>query len=162
MTSKITTKKKVIRNSISTSCSVSFMAKKPHDLLVGYDFILLVNATNGKSTQISGTRWRREQLYQSEPVHQKALACALKQGIYHYEWTQMRVGKIFLYQTTCVALRNPDGKIQNVLSLSRDVTHSLCCYQLPVDESGEKKMQRTFAQILLDAREIQKKEFVIK
>ena len=158
MISKTATKKKVIRKTGSTLRPVSLVAKGSHGLLVGYDVVLLVNASSGKSVQLSGTTHLKEQLYQKEPVHQEALARVLKQGICHYEWTQVRAKKNFLYQTTCVALRAPNGKIQNVLSLSRDVTHSLRGYQTPVKGLHEGITPRTFAQILLDTRETEKKE----
>ena len=158
MASKTTTKKKVIRKTTSTRRSVSFVDKRAHGLLVGYDFILLVNATSGKSIQLSGTTHQKEQLYQKESIHREALSHVLKKGIFHYEWTQTRAGENFLYQTTCIALQNPKGETQNVLSLSRDVTHTLLRYQSPIDGAYEKIMPRTFTQILLDTREMQKKE----
>ena len=137
---------------------VRLVDKKPQGPLNGYDFVLWVDAANGKSVQLGGTTPLKEQLYQKIPVHQKALAQAIRQGIFHYEWMQTQAGKHSLYQTTCVALMAPNGKTDGVLSLSRDITRSLLGYETPVGRLCEGSAPRTFAQILLDTRETEKKE----
>ena len=124
----------------------------------GYDFILLVDPHTLTFTQIGGRGRVAQTLYRNNPVHQEALAKALKRGVFHYEWTDLRGKSTTLYQTTCVALKAPDGRSSGVLSFSRDITQGMY-----VPDWGENVLQdsgspRTFAQILLAARETEKKE----
>lgn len=126
--------------------------------LNGYDLILLVDAVTRWATPLSGGEKVAADLYRKNPIHAQALAHALKQGIYHYEWSVQCGKKHFLYQTTCVALPQPNGQADSVLSLSRDISHSLSsCIE------GDRVLRdfaapRTFAQILLATRETEKKE----
>ena len=124
----------------------------------GYAFVLLVDPATGRSTQIGGAGQVPAGLYQRHPLHVAALQETLKRGIYHYEWTDSRGKQPLLYQTTCISLSPAEGTAQGVLSCSRDITANL-----PAEFASESVLSdditpRSFAQILLAARESEKRE----
>ena len=124
----------------------------------GYDFVLLVDPASLRFTQVGGATHARVSLYKDNPVHQAALTQTLKQGVYHYEWADQHTNMPRLYQTTCVALRPVGQEVTGVLSFSREIKEGFLpgasdSYQLHDGSSA-----RTFAQILLAARETEKRE----
>lgn len=125
-----------------------------------YDLILLVDTASRNASVLldrtAGTLPQPDSLYAVQPVHRQALAQACTNGLVHYEWTS-GTKKTLLWQTTCVALNGPDGKVSSVLSLSRDIT-----YQRPGSQKQyglrEWSAPKTFAQMLLAAREAEKRD----
>ena len=151
-------KPKPKRTSGKTCLTKPHSAKKSPDTFYGYDFVLVVDARTRRAKQIGGKRVPSLLLYQKNAVHQNALAHALKEGFFHYEWTDNRKDKSTLYQTTCIALPNAEGIPGTVLSLSRDITQVAVSYVRPGQGLHDWMAPRTFAQILLATRETEKKE----
>lgn len=123
----------------------------------GYDFILLVDPRSAKAEIIGGTPAEAYlHLYKKEPIHQQALQQALQKGVHHYEWAGKKAGGQAWFQTTCILLSLPDGKPSGVLCLTRDISRLGVAYA----GSGvaEWSSPKTFSQILLAAREAEKKE----
>jgi len=122
-----------------------------------YDWMWLVDLPSGKVHLLGKSPLTEAQLgrlYKKEPLHRQALAKTQQQGMYHYEWVQTGRPDI-LWQTTCIALVNRQGNISQLLSLSRDIS-STAPYRGAAglrDWSAPK----TFAQLLLAARENEKK-----
>ncbi len=124
----------------------------------GYDFVLLVDPQTRRFTQVGGNTRARVTLYRDNPVHQTALAQALKHGVYHYEWADQRTDTPRLYQTTCVALRPLGESAAGVLSLSREIKDAVLPETTIPYQFNDSGTARTFAQILLAAREAEKRE----
>lgn len=125
----------------------------------GYDFILLVSLPSYQAKPIEGKlSTTYANMYRRDTAHQQALMQAVQSGIYHYEWSVGVLQKSVWFQTTCVALPRPDGKISEVLCLSRDI--SQLGKKSLVNYTGlqEGATPKTFAQILLTARETERKK----
>lgn len=124
----------------------------------GYDFILLVDVATRKADILAGTNAVSfTHLYKKEKFHQQALAQAIERGVYHYEWNMPVSRSTTWFQTTCVALAQPDGKIKDVLCLSRDISRLGRIYAAGKNLQ-EWSSPKTFSQILLATREAEKKE----
>lgn len=123
----------------------------------GYDFVLLVEVGTGKITPIAGKKVAGD-LYQKNAVHIAALEETLKQGVYHYEWSDIQGKRQALYQTTCIAVPPTRERAQAVLSFSRDITQNFSTFVAPANTLHDFSNPRTFAQILLAARETEKRE----
>ncbi len=122
----------------------------------GYDVVALVNPKTLVVTTLSNVSGNLSEadLQEGRDVHLQALETALKNGVHHYEWSIEKNGHRFYYQTTFVPLGGPTGSIKRVLALVRDISdwgdadgHLLKDWSSP----------RTFSQILLAARETEKK-----
>lgn len=124
----------------------------------GYEFVLLVDAKTRLATWIGGSQKPSLHLYQKNALHAQALEETLKQGIYHYEWTAPHGKKYTSYQTTCIAIQQPDGLAAGVLSLSRNISGDSVLYQALAGQLRENSAPHTFAQILLAAREAEKRD----
>lgn len=129
-----------------------------HSKFYGYDFILLVDPVSRRFTQVGGSVHARVSLYKDNPVHQAALTQTLKQGVYHYEWADQRTNTPHLYQTTCVALRPVGQAVTGVLSFSREIKEGFLPEAADSYRLHDGGGARTFAQILLAARETEKRE----
>ncbi len=125
----------------------------------GYDFVLLINPATRRFTQVGGKVHARVTLYKDNPVHQTALSETLKHGVYHYEWADPHESVPRVYQTTCVALR-PFGQetATGVLSFSREIKEGFLPDSPTPLRLGDAGGARTSAQILLAARETEKRE----
>ena len=124
-----------------------------------YDFILWVSLPARTVTVLSGVCAQPYQdLYKKEKLHQQALEQAVQKGIYHYEWNgEFLPGRPGWFQTTCMAQTRPDGRVRGVLCLSR----SLAGTEPVLPSSGgvcEYQPPKTFSQILLSARETERRE----
>lgn len=121
----------------------------------GYDVVALVNPKTLKVftlINISG-HLQKKDLEEGRELHVQALQAAIKEGVYHYEWSTEKDGTRYYYQTTFVPL-GAKGSIKRVLALVRDISDwGAVGGQLLKDWSSP----RTFSQILLAARETEKK-----
>lgn len=125
----------------------------------GYDVVAVIDAQTRQVvifSNISG-RITPEDLKEARSVHEKAFKQALAGYIHHYEWGLERADKHYFYQTTLIPLRGNKAKVSSILSLSRDISHWGGAYQ-GGDMLREGTPPRTFSQILLAAREAEKKE----
>lgn len=136
-------------------------ARTPHTAASGgraaYDGMWLVDIPGGKVHLLGDfplTETRLQHLYKKEPLHRQALTQTQQQGMYHYEWVQSGRPDT-LWQTTCIALTNRQGTVSQMLALSRDISSV-------VPARGTTGLRdwsapKTFAQLLLAARENEKK-----
>ncbi|MDD6152975.1 MAG: sensor histidine kinase [Elusimicrobia bacterium] len=122
----------------------------------GYDVVALVNPKTLVVTTLSNVSGNLSEadLEGGREVYMQALEAALKDGVHHYEWSIEKNHKRLYYQTTFIPLGGPKGSIKRVLALVRDISdwgevHG----KLLKDWSSP----RTFSQILLAARETEKK-----
>lgn len=143
-----------LKNRKTTLRSASKTVRHPADTFYGYDFALLVDAKTGKATPLGGKEVPSD-LYQKNTLHIAALEKALKQGVYHYEWSD---AKDKLYQTTCLAVPSSQERSSVVLAFSRDITQDAAAFVSVANTLHDFSTPRTFAQILLAAREAEKKE----
>ena len=124
----------------------------------GYDFVLLVNVSTGKAEVLEGApAVAYSNLYKSNPVHKRALAETLKQGVYHYEWNDGLPKNSTWFQTTCVIVPEPGKKVKKIMAFTRDISR-WGIGSAEAKELSEKASPKTFSQILLAARELEKKE----
>lgn len=124
----------------------------------GYDFILLVEIPSYTAKPIEGALAASYvNMYRKDTNHQQALMQAVQNGVYHYEWSTNLLQKSVWFQTTCIALPGADGKIPAVLCLSRDISR-LGEMSLASTALKEWTAPKTFSQILLAAREAERKE----
>ena len=126
--------------------------------VAGYELILFIDAKTRRAVILSNVSGRLGllDLKKDSKIHRHAWLEALRKGSYSYEWSFEKDGQISFYQTTCLSLFGSDGKILGVLSLTRDIS------EWGAGEGGnilkEGTSPRTFSQILLAARETEKKE----
>lgn len=125
----------------------------------GYDVVALVDAKTRQIAIFSNVSGRvsLQDLKEGRPLHRQAFEHALKGHIHHYEWGVEKADKHYFYQSTLIPLRNAQGEVGNVLSLTRDITNWGGGYRAG-DMLREGASPRTFSQILLAAREAEKKE----
>ena len=136
---------------------ISLVANEQHG--PDYDFILWVSLPS-RAVTVLGGNWTRtyQTIYKRDKVHQDALAQAVQKGIYHYEWnSNLSNGKSAWFQTTCIAQAWPDGRVKGVLCLSRNITR-LGQAALAQGKLSEWNSPKTFSQILLAARENERRE----
>lgn len=122
----------------------------------GYDVVALVNPKTLAVTTLSNVSGRLKEgdLEGGREMHMQALNEALKNGVHHYEWSIEKEGVSHYYQTTFIPLGGPAGSVKRVLALVRDISDW--------GDTGEHLLKdwsspRTFSQILLAAREKEKK-----
>ena len=125
----------------------------------GYDVVALIDAHTRQIAIFSNLSGRisPEDLQEGRSVHQRAFRQALAGQIHHYEWGLEKADKHYFYQTTLIPLRGEHAEVENVLSLTRDITHWGGAYR-GGEMFREGTPPRTFSQILLAAREAEKKE----
>lgn len=97
-------------------------------------------------------------LLYTAPLHKERLCQVTASGqISQYEWTMEQEDQTRTQQTTLLPLSGPQGKVESVFSITRDISGwgniSAVAHTLQ-EGSGTK----TFAQILLAARETEKRE----
>lgn len=122
----------------------------------GYDVVALVNPKTLVVTTLSNVSGNLSDadLKGGRDVHVQALEAALKDGVHHYEWSIEKGNRHLYYQTTFIALGGPKGEVKRVLALVRDISDwGEMSGQVLKDWSSP----RTFSQILLAARETEKK-----
>ena len=144
----------------------SFAAIRSQDLesikkngVEGYDVVAVIDVCTRQAVIFSNLSGRiaPEDLQEDRSVHQRAFKQALSGQTQHYEWGLEKADKHYFYQTTLIPLRGEHAEVENVLSLTRDITHWGGAYQ-GGDILREGTPPRTFSQILLAAREAEKKE----
>lgn len=122
----------------------------------GYDVVALVNPKTLVVTTLSNVSGRLEEsdLEEGRDMHVQALEEAVKNGVHHYEWSIEKNATRYYFQTTFIALGGPKGSVKRVLALVRDISDwGEVSGQMLKDWSTP----RTFSQILLAARETEKK-----
>ena len=153
------TRKKTVKS--SKKCSLTDKSRAITALrgksFHGYEFVSLVDVRTKRSVCLGGNVRPAATLYRM-PMHALAIEKAVKQGIFHYEWSALRGKEQQLYQTTCVALSPEIGKATEVLVLSRNITRGFIPYTGPAAGLRDSFAPRTFAQILLASRETEKRE----
>ena len=88
-------------------------------------------------------------------LHDKAFQQALKGNVVKYAWSLDRGSVTYYYHSTLLPLFDNDKKVANVLGLVRNLDKSSSLrHQKALHEKGE----HTFSQILLAAREDEKRE----
>lgn len=125
--------------------------------MAGNDIVVFINADTQQALVLSNTfpNITLEDLIKDGAIHQQAWAETLKRGVHHYEWSLEKDGKVYLFQTTVVAMQDETGNVTGGLSLSRDITKwGVGRNRVLRDGSSP----RTLSQILLSAREMEKKD----
>ncbi|MBR2392697.1 MAG: hypothetical protein IKA93_03905 [Elusimicrobiaceae bacterium] len=125
--------------------------------MAGNDIVIFINADTQQALVLSNTlpNITLEDLIKDGAIHQQAWAETLKRGVHHYEWSLEKDGKVYLFQTTVVAMQDETGNVTGGLSLSRDITKwGVVRNRVLRDGSAP----RTLSQILLSAREMEKKD----
>ncbi len=125
----------------------------------GYDVAAVVDPQTRQAVIFSNRSGRitPQDLKEARSLHENAFKQALAGHIHHYEWGLEKDDKHYFYQTTLIPLRGEKAKVCSILSLTRDITHWGGAYQ-GGDMLREGTPPRTFSQILLAAREAEKKE----
>ena len=125
----------------------------------GYDVVAMIDAHTRQAAIFSNLSGRitPDDLQEGSSVHQRAFKQALAGQIQHYEWELEKADKHYFYQTTLIPLRGEHAEVESVLSLTRDITHWGGAYR-GGDMLREGTPPRTFSQILLAARETEKRE----
>ena len=121
-----------------------------------YEAVMLVNLS-GKKTSV----WYKKSqavftaLRAADGLHRNMLLSCTDGKTHHYEWSMQEKDTVAFYQTSLVPLCDEQGNITQVLSLTRNIS----AWGASVAENvlSEKTGARTFAQILLAAREEEKK-----
>ncbi len=125
--------------------------------MAGNDIVIFINADTQQALVLSNTlpNITLEDLIKDGAIHQQAWAETLKRGVHHYEWSLEKDGKVYLFQTTVVAMQDETGNVTGGLALSRDITKwGVVRNRVLRDGSAP----RTLSQILLSAREMEKKD----
>lgn len=136
------------------------LQKEALSLMVpGYDLMCWIDFSTRRVTRLDKKPLKELAVtaYQKEPVHQQAFEETLKRGIHHYEWSCKKGEKPTLFQTTCVLLTGPMGNITGILALTRDITRGTGASS-GKDVLKDWSAPQTFSQLLLAAREQEKKE----
>ncbi len=125
----------------------------------GYDVVALVEAKTYKVTVLSNSAGMimQDDIRAAEAVHVKAVEQALKGNVFHYEWV-LDKNKPYLFQTTLVPLNDAKNQVTSVLALTRNISDWNGAHRSGKDLLREGALPKTFSQILLAARETEKKE----
>ncbi len=98
-----------------------------------------------------------DELLHAQGLHGQQLRRVQASGqVCQYEWTMERPKKNHIHQTTLVPLTGPDGRVNSIISVTKDI--SSWGEQPAPHLLKESASSRTFAQILLSARENEKRE----
>lgn len=137
---------------------------RPEDLenikkngMAGNDIVIFINADTQQALVLSNTfsNITLEDLMKDGAIHQQAWLETLKHGVHHYEWSFEKDNRVYLFQTTIVSMCNEKGVVTGGLSLSRDISH-WGVGRNKVLRDGSRP--RTLSQILISAREMEKKD----
>ena len=125
----------------------------------GYDVVAVVDGPTRNITILSNVsgRVQAEDLQESRAEHHRAFDQAFSGRIHHYEWGLEKADKQYFYQTTLIPLGGAHTGVTGVLALTRDITSWAGSYH-GGELLREGSAPRTFSQILLAAREAEKKE----
>lgn len=124
----------------------------------GYDLIYVANPETKKVFMFGGAEGFSVRMdgKDASAVHGKAFKQALQGQPVRYAWSADSNGKTLYYQTALVPLFDDSGRVANILGLVRDISaHGRESLVGPLlkEPSG-----RTFAQMLLAAREEEKRD----
>ena len=125
----------------------------------GYDAVAVVDAHTRQATVVSNISGRLSlaDITDNLTAYSRPLKQALEGHIQHYEWGLEKAGKHCFYQTTLIPLSGENNQIDRILFLTRDITYWGGVYR-GGEMLREGSAPRTFSQILLAARETEKKE----
>ena len=125
----------------------------------GYDVVAVVGAHTRQATVVSNISGRLSlaDITDNLTAYSRPLKQALEGHIQHYEWGLEKAGKHCFYQTTLIPLSGENNQIDRILFLTRDITYWGGVYR-GGEMLREGSAPRTFSQILLAARETEKKE----
>ena len=125
----------------------------------GYDVVAVVDAHTRQATVVSNISGRLSlaDITDNLTAYSRPLKQALEGHIQHYEWGLEKAGKHCFYQTTLIPLSGENNQIDRILFLTRDITNWGGVYR-GGEMLREGSAPRTFSQILLAARETEKKE----
>ena len=125
----------------------------------GYDVVAVVDAHTRQATVVSNISGRLSlaDITDNLTAYSRPLKQALEGHIQHYEWGLEKAGKHCFYQTTLIPLSGENNQIDRILFLTRDITYWGGVYR-GGEILREGTAPRTFSQILLAARETEKKE----
>ena len=125
----------------------------------GYDVVAVVDAHTRQATVVSNISGRLSlaDITDNLTAYSRPLKQALEGHIQHYEWGLEKAGKHCFYQTTLIPLSGENNQIDRILFLTRDITYWGGVYR-GGEMLREGSAPRTFSQILLAARETEKKE----
>ena len=125
----------------------------------GYDVVAVVDALTRQATVVSNISGRLSpaDITDNLTAYSRPLKQALEGHIQHYEWGLEKAGKHCFYQTTLIPLSGENNQIDRILFLTRDITYWGGVYR-GGEILREGTAPRTFSQILLAARETEKKE----
>ncbi len=125
----------------------------------GYDVVAVVDAHTRQATVVSNISGRLSpaDIADNLTAYSRPLKQALEGHIQHYEWGLEKAGKHCFYQTTLIPLSGENNQIDRILFLTRDITYWGGVYR-GGEMLREGSAPRTFSQILLAARETEKKE----
>ncbi len=99
-----------------------------------------------------------QELAHAQGLHAQQLRQVQANGqLCQYEWTMQHDKKHRIHQTTLVPLTGQDGQINSVISVTKDIS-SWGAQHVPHTLKDRAMPARTFPQILLSARETEKRE----
>lgn len=126
----------------------------------GYDLVLFIDIQTQHAVILSNKIGiSLEELQKDGLIHKQAWEETATKGIFHYEWSFDKDNKRCFFQTVCVGIYNDAGTISGLFSLTRDISNWGQISPLAKNRTlREISAPRTFSQILLSARETEKKE----
>lgn len=147
------------RKKQAKTTSIAFRTGKTDAaLLSGYEAVLCIDI---RSQRVEVLQERAPQitrvLLAEKGLHRDMLASCTDGKTCHYEWSMPDKDKTSYYQTSLMPLQNEMGQTVRVMSFTKNITF----YHLPAAapcELREGGPAKTFAQMLLAAREKEKKE----
>ena len=123
-----------------------------------YEAVLLINWITyeddvlfGRNDPVVGA------LRRSGGLHSQMLLACSDKRVHQYEWSMQMQDYTQFYQTSLVPLCDAQGRISQVLSLTRDITSAGAAAEAALPLLREGPCAKTFAQMLLAAREEEKK-----
>jgi len=147
------------RKKQAKTTSIAFSTGKTDAaLLSGYEAVLCIDMDSQRVEvlQARNTQITRA-LLAEKGIHRDMLASCTDGKTCHYEWSMPEKDKTSYHQTSLMPLQNERGQTVRVMSFTKNITF----YHLPVGDPCELREggpAKTFAQMLLAAREKEKKE----
>ena len=127
-------------------------------LLSGYEAVLCIDIERNRAQVFhQGEKPLARILLAPNGLHHDKLMVCKDGKICHYEWSMPRKQETLYYQTSLIPLQNREGKTEQVFSFTKNITyfHLPAANDFMLREGGPAK---TFAQMLIAAREKEKKE----
>ena len=135
----------------------AFYDNRADSACMGYEAVLWINLSKQEVSVLHQRSARVvNALNASDGLHREMLLSCTNGKICHYEWSMQDKEALFFYQTSLVPLCDEKGHIGQVFSVTRNITSWAVSSKenIMLREGGPAK---TFAQMLLAAREEEKK-----